>query len=177
VKILLFASFSAGKRYIPIHSFLIIKIFVYCPFKWIVSRDLHMFFLCHSIDLKFLHLMEPFVCFLNFVFVSNFSIFASRRSELTQSQSGDQRQDIFHWFFIGNYWELRKLRGGKEPRTGTVSIFKIIPPKQHLHERRSGPLQYGATTGDQLHSQGKLTTPGRENRKIRHENKILKANE
>jgi hypothetical protein len=32
---------------------------------------------------KFLDLIEPFVCFLNFVFVSNFSIFASRRSELT----------------------------------------------------------------------------------------------
>jgi hypothetical protein len=28
-----------------------------------------------------------------------------------------------------------------------------------------------------LHSQGKLTTPRRENRKIRHENVILKANE
>jgi hypothetical protein len=29
----------------------------------------------------------------------------------------------------------------------------------------------------QLHSHGKLTTPRRENRKIRHENEILKANE
>jgi hypothetical protein len=43
--------------------------------------------------------------------------------------------------------------------------------------------QYGATTGAaesliaQLHSQGKLTTPSRENRKIRHENEIFKANE
>jgi hypothetical protein len=44
---------------------------------------------------KFLLLMEPFVCFLNFVFVSNFSIFASQRSELTLPQSGAQRQDIF----------------------------------------------------------------------------------
>jgi hypothetical protein len=42
---------------------------------------------------------------------------------------------------------------------------------------------YGATTIAaesliaQLHSQGKLTTPRRENRKIRHEIKTLKANE
>jgi hypothetical protein len=43
--------------------------------------------------------------------------------------------------------------------------------------------QYTATTGAaesliaQLHSQGKLTKPRPENRKIRHENEILKANE
>jgi hypothetical protein len=43
--------------------------------------------------------------------------------------------------------------------------------------------QYGATTGAaeslraQLHSQGTLTTPRRENRKIRHEIEILKAQE
>jgi hypothetical protein len=43
--------------------------------------------------------------------------------------------------------------------------------------------QYGATTvaaeslRAQLHSQGKLTTPRRENRKIRHELEILKAKE
>jgi hypothetical protein len=36
----------------------------------------------HSIALKFLHLLSLFICFLNFVFVSNFWIFASRRSEL-----------------------------------------------------------------------------------------------
>jgi hypothetical protein len=29
----------------------------------------------------------------------------------------------------------------------------------------------------QLHSQGKLATPRQENRKIRHENEIVKANE
>jgi hypothetical protein len=52
-----------------------------------------------------------------------------------------------------------------------------------LHERRSGLPQYGATTLAaesviaQLDSQGKLTTPRRENRKIRHENEISKANE
>jgi hypothetical protein len=43
--------------------------------------------------------------------------------------------------------------------------------------------QYGATAGAaeslraQLQSEGKLTTPRRENWKIRHENEILKANE
>jgi hypothetical protein len=43
--------------------------------------------------------------------------------------------------------------------------------------------QYGATTlaaeslRAQLHSQCKLTTPRHENRKIRHENKLLKAKE
>jgi hypothetical protein len=51
--------------------------------KGMVSRDLHICFLYQLIDLNFLHLIEPFVCFLNFVFVSNFSIFASQRSELT----------------------------------------------------------------------------------------------
>jgi hypothetical protein len=39
---------------------------------------------------------------LNFVLMSNFSIFASQGSELTLSQSGAQRQDIFHGFYIGN---------------------------------------------------------------------------
>jgi hypothetical protein len=32
--------------------------------KGIVSRDLHLCFWYHSIDLRFLHLIEPFVCFL-----------------------------------------------------------------------------------------------------------------
>jgi hypothetical protein len=44
-------------------------------------------------------------------------------------------------------------------RTGTASIFNIIPPKQHLYERR-GTQKYEATTVAaespiaQLHSQG-----------------------
>jgi hypothetical protein len=40
--------------------------------------------------------------------------------------------------------------------------------------------QYGATTlaaESPLHSQCKLTTPRHENRKIRHENELLKAKE
>jgi hypothetical protein len=53
-----------------------------------LTRFAHLFFWYHSIDLNFLHLMEQFFCFLNFIFVSNFSIFASQRSELTLHQSG-----------------------------------------------------------------------------------------
>jgi hypothetical protein len=62
-----------------------------------------------------------------------------------------------------------------------VSIFKIFPPK--LQATAVVNSQYGATTVaaesliDQLHSQGKPITPSRENRKIRHEIEILKANE
>jgi hypothetical protein len=61
-----------------------------------------------------------------------------------------------------------------------VSIFKKFPPKQHLHERRSGlPVQGKTGAAEsliaQLHSQGKLTAPKCKNRKIRHENEILKA--
>jgi hypothetical protein len=50
--------------------------------KGIVSRDFVVCFWYHSIALKFLHLLSLFICFLNFVFVSNFSILASWRSEL-----------------------------------------------------------------------------------------------
>jgi hypothetical protein len=60
------------------------------------------------------------------------------------------------------------LRGCKEPRTGTASIFNIIPPNQQKLRK-----VYIA----QLHSQGKLITPRCENRKIRQEIEILKANE
>jgi hypothetical protein len=52
-----------------------------CKFKRIVSRDFG-FFLCHSIDLKFLHIRSGFICFQNFVFVSSFLIFLAGRSEL-----------------------------------------------------------------------------------------------
>jgi hypothetical protein len=46
------------------------------------------FFWSHSKDLKFLHVLNVFVCFLNCIFVSNFSIFMSRRSVFTYSVSG-----------------------------------------------------------------------------------------
>jgi hypothetical protein len=70
--------------------------------KGIVSRDLHICFWYHSIDLKFLHLMEPFVYFLNFVFVSNFFNFAFQLGELTLPQSGAERQDFYYGVSIGN---------------------------------------------------------------------------
>jgi hypothetical protein len=49
--------------------------------KGIVSRDLHICFWYQSICLKFLHRMELFVCFLNFVFVSNFWDFRKLQHE------------------------------------------------------------------------------------------------
>jgi hypothetical protein len=60
----------------------------------LLSIKLFISYLDYSIDLKFLHLMEPFVYFLNFVFKSNFSIFASQRSKLRLYQSRAQRQDF-----------------------------------------------------------------------------------
>jgi hypothetical protein len=70
----------------------------------------------------------------------------------------------------------------RAPRAGTVSTFKIFPQKQHLHERRSGlPVRgYNISCGKSnspAPPTGKLTTPRRKNRKIGHENEILKANE
>jgi hypothetical protein len=58
-----------------------------------------------------------------------------------------------------------------EPWNRTVSIFNLIPPSQHLLERSNG------FKIAQLHSQSKLTTPRWENKKIRHQNEISKANE
>jgi hypothetical protein len=60
----------------------------------------------------------------------------------------------------------------QEPRTGTVSIFKMFPPNQHLSELQSGILARGAMTEAvesliaQLNSQSKPATPRRENKKI-----------
>jgi hypothetical protein len=54
----------------------------------------------------------------------------------------------------------------QELRTGTLSIYKIFPPKQNLNELRSGILVRGPTEAAeiaQLHWQGKLTTPRSEN--------------
>jgi hypothetical protein len=53
-------------------------------------------------------------------------------------------------------------RASDPPRTMTVSIFNIIPLKQHLHERCIGLLVRGGATTEaaesliaQLHSQSK----------------------
>jgi hypothetical protein len=61
-----------------------------------------------------------------------------RRSGI-QSQSRVQRPDIFLIGFtvhrkIMRAPETLKYGGCKEPRAGTVSIFKNFPPKQHFHE-------------------------------------------
>jgi hypothetical protein len=63
--------------------------------QWGLGLKGHICFWQHSIDLKFLNLMDPFVCFLNFAFVWNISVFSSHRSEFTLSQCGAQRKDIF----------------------------------------------------------------------------------
>jgi hypothetical protein len=74
----------------------------------------------------------------------------------------------------------------QEPRTGTFSVFKNFTTKTPLHEPVVGSCVYrpvGATTGaaeiliPPLHSQSRLATSKRDNRKIRHEIEILNANE
>jgi hypothetical protein len=61
-------------------------------------------------------------------------------------------------------------------RTGTVSIFKNFPPKQHLHEPRV-VTEAAESQIAQTNSQSTLDTPRREYRKIQRENEILKAKE
>jgi hypothetical protein len=78
--------------------------------------------------------------------------------------------------------ESSKYGAAKSPGLGQCPSSKYFRQNNICLSAVMGS-QYGATTGaagspiSQLHSQGKLTTPRRENRKIRHENKILKANE
>jgi hypothetical protein len=58
----------------------------------------------------------------------------------------------------------RAADSSKEPRTGSVTSFNVIPPIQHLHGRCLGlPVRgYDAVAAEiliaQLHSQSKLTT-------------------
>jgi tRNA A37 threonylcarbamoyladenosine modification protein TsaB len=109
-----------------------------------------MFLIPFDIDLKFLHIRSGFFCFYDFVFVSSFLIFASQRSE--------------------------------EPQTGTVPS-SILFRHNNIYMSAALGSQYGDTTVAaesliaQLNSQGKLTSPIRENRKIRHEIEILKEKE
>jgi hypothetical protein len=83
--------------FINVYSmFYITTIMLYnCDLKGIFSRDLHICFWDHSIELEFLHLMEPFVCFLNFIFVSTFSIFASQRIVSLPCPSPGLKSKIF----------------------------------------------------------------------------------
>jgi hypothetical protein len=86
--------------------------------------------------LKFLHLMEPFVYFLNFVFVLNFSIFPSYPVSV--------RGSMARFFLLVLHRKL--MRAPETPSTGlqkAPEIFKIFPPKQHLHESRSKPQVRG----------------------------------
>jgi hypothetical protein len=68
--------------------------------------------------------------------------------------------------------------GCKEPRTGTPSIFNIIPLSQHLQERRSELLVRGSDRSCGMsNSPTPLTTPRLDKWKIQPEIEILKANE
>jgi hypothetical protein len=51
------------------------------------------------------------------------------------------------------------------------------PGLELLPSSKAKPAEAAESLIAQLHSQGKLITPRRENRKIRHEIEILKANE
>jgi hypothetical protein len=57
----------------------------------------------------------------------------------------------------------RAADSSKEPRTGSVTSFNVIPPKQHLHGRCLGlPVRAMTEAAEiliaQVHSQSKLTT-------------------
>jgi hypothetical protein len=101
-------------------------------------------FLCHLIDLKFLHIWSGFICFKNFVLVSNFSIFASRRSELrivkwhlNSSKYGAHIKDIFVLFMFIITEDPFKKNGVifftmyRRTPEWTVSIFNVIRPNHH----------------------------------------------
>jgi hypothetical protein len=100
--------------------------------KEIVSRDLHICFWYHLIDLKFLRLLEPYVCFLNLVFMSNFFIFASQRSELTLwvdlrfNPSPGLKDRIFCYWFCFGMCELLPYRGRQNDKTIVCSQFIYI---------------------------------------------------
>jgi hypothetical protein len=100
--------------------------------------------------------------------MSNFSIFASWRCELTSCveltfspSPGLKGKIFFYWFYIGKI--IRAPDSSKhskyglqvqETRTGAVSIFKIFPQKPHLHEPRSEILVRG-----NFRSCGKSSSP------------------
>jgi hypothetical protein len=75
--------------------------------KGIVSRDFLVGFLVlfDRSEVPTHTVQRMFVCFQNFVFVSNFSIFASRRVSLLElafsPPPGLTGEIIFYWFYIG----------------------------------------------------------------------------
>jgi hypothetical protein len=140
--------------------------------------------LYHSIGLKFLHLVEPFVYFLNFVFCRIFR-FSHLSVVSLPCPSPGLKGKIFS---LGLHKKL--MRAPETPSTGTAKSPGLGQCPSSKFVRRNNicmravlDSQYEATTVAaecpiaQLHSQDKLTTPSRENWKIRHEIEILKANE
>jgi hypothetical protein len=154
-----------------------------------------MFFCCHSKDLKFLHIRPCSFAFKNYIFMSNFSIFESQHSDLTlwvEAQSGAQRQDFFIVFLhMKLIWAQDRSKDSKyrdccrSPGLGQIDIFKIFPPKLHLHEIRSVILVHGydRVVCGKSNSPASLTegswamlrqaTPRRENEKFDTKIKIL----
>jgi hypothetical protein len=102
------------------------------------------------------------------------------------SHSGAQRQEDF--FAIGFTCEINESPGysnsgaAKSPALGQFPS-SILFRQNNICMSAALGSQYGATAEAaeslvaQLHSQGKLTTPRRENKKIRPEIEILKSKE
>jgi hypothetical protein len=95
-----------------------------------------MFFWCHSIDLKFPHKRSGLVCFYIFVFVSNFSIFASVRSELriekgrlNLSWYGAHLQDILLLFMFIITEDPVKKNGAKVTEELRIVVFQHYSAK------------------------------------------------
>jgi hypothetical protein len=122
--------------------------------------------------------------------VWNFSIFASRCSELSlwvELAFSPVRGSRAKYFSIGFILEINKSSGNskygaaKSPGLGQFPSSKFVLQNYICISAVVGSQYWAMTKAAesliaQLYSQGKLTTPHRENRKIRHENEILKAN-
>jgi hypothetical protein len=165
---------------------------IFCSsLKGIVSRYLHIGFWYHLIDLTFLPLADLFVCFLNFVSLSNilFSRFGiasvlwvelglafrnfclSCGSHYLRGSSKCcfggklvKMETVLLLGFCSPALELLLLSGALMNFLCNNYIKNILPLSPRLHGTKS-----------HIYSQGKLTALRCENRKIRHENKIFDA--
>jgi hypothetical protein len=142
--------------------------------KGIVSRDLHMFLV--PFDRSYVSaLREHVVCFLNFVFMSNFSISHLGVMSLPCEWSWHLvpvRGSEAKYFSIGFTLKVYESRGCKDPHgLGHFSSSKFFRPN-NICMNTVVDSQYGATTVAvesliaQQDSKGKLTTPRRENQKF-----------